>query len=63
MKNKKNTWVFCFHKYGKFWSILGGQNVERKPLFFEVCKTNGFFLKNVKKNIDFLAFEANSADF
>ena len=37
MKNKKNTWVFCFHKYGKFWSILGGQNIERKRLFFEVC--------------------------
>ena len=36
MKNKRNTWVFFFHKYGKFWSILGGQKVERKTLFFEV---------------------------
>ena len=36
---KKTTWVFFFHKYGKFWSILGGQKVERKPLFFEVWYT------------------------
>ena len=33
-------WVFFFYEYGKFWSILGGQKVERKPLFFEVCIDN-----------------------
>ena len=37
MKKEKKLWVFFFHKYGKFWSILGGQKDERKPLFFEVC--------------------------
>ena len=31
---KKTTWVFFFHKYGKFLSVLLDKKVERKPLFF-----------------------------
>ena len=31
--------------YGKFWSILGGQKLERKPLFFEMCLSYVLFLK------------------
>ena len=34
-KNKKNTWVFFYIKYRKFWSILLVDFVERKPLLFE----------------------------
>ena len=34
-KIKKNTWVFFYIKYRKFWSILLVDFVERKPLLFE----------------------------
>ena len=35
LKMKKTMLVFFFYKYGKFWSILLEQKVERKPLFSE----------------------------
>ena len=34
---KKNTWVFLFHKYGKFWSVSLDKKVDLKPLFSEEC--------------------------
>ena len=56
---KKTMWVFFFHKYGKFWSILEDQKVERKPLFFEVRNID-FCLRipqyNTYLNLDFFNF-------
>ena len=36
-KKERNMWVFFFHKYGEFWSVLPEQKVEHEPLFSEDC--------------------------
>ena len=35
MKNKKNTWVFVFQKYGKFWSMSLDHFIKHKTLISE----------------------------
>ena len=68
---KKTTWVFFFYKYGKFWSILGGQKDERKPLFFEVCHIDqGIYkvklkvaLNEKRKKLCGFSFSINIANF
>ena len=42
-KGKKTTWVFFFHKYGKFWSILGVKKLSAnlwflKCVLIQLCK-------------------------
>ena len=48
---KKNTWVFLYIKYSKFWSILMEHFVERKPLISEECSWI-FFLTLVEALFD-----------
>ena len=40
MKNEKNTWVFIFQKYGKFWSVLLEHFIKHKPLISEEWLTH-----------------------
>ena len=39
-KRKKNTWVFVFQEYGKFWSISVEHFVKHKLWNCEECSTS-----------------------
>ena len=48
---KKTTWVFFFHKYSKFWSILLDKKVDLKLLFSEEGSLNcSIFLNKIFYN-------------